>query len=157
MGEKELLNARTVGIETICSDYEIIKKKKIVRRLSFFYCITKSFLLIEEWSTFCLTSLSKLVPAAVVGRSSGLYGLNRVLKFSGTEREDLRAGAGLGWPHPWKTWKRHCRLHDSHEKKGGWCFTSSFYSHIFETSYSTDILVTVNRALAQKHRLIIKH
>lgn len=51
----------------------------------------------------CLTSLSKLVPAAVVGRSSGLYGLNRVLKFSGTEREDLRAGAGLGWPHPWKT------------------------------------------------------
>lgn len=29
MGEKELLNARTVGIETICSDYEIIKKKKL--------------------------------------------------------------------------------------------------------------------------------
>lgn len=47
-----------------------------------------------------LTSLSKLVPAAVVGLSSGLYGLKRVLKFSGTEREDLKAGAGLGWPHP---------------------------------------------------------
>jgi len=103
--------------------------KIIVRRLPLFYYITKPLLLIQKWNIFCLTSLSKLVPAAVVGRSSGLYGLNRLLKFSGTEREDLRAGAGLGWPHPWKTCKRHCRLYENNKKReaGIWCLFFSLF------------------------------
>lgn len=70
------------------------------------------------------------MPAAVVGLSSGLYGLNRVLKFSGTEREDLRAGAGLGWPHPWKTWKRHSWLYVGYMKtikKKSWYFVASLF------------------------------
>lgn len=51
-----------------------------------------------------LTSRSKLVPAAVVGRSSGWYGLKRALKaLSEMEREIRPAGRGLGGPHPWKT------------------------------------------------------
>lgn len=51
-----------------------------------------------------LTSRSKLVPAAVVGRSSGWYGLKRALKApSEMEREIRPAGRGLGGPHPWKT------------------------------------------------------
>lgn len=48
-----------------------------------------------------LTSLSKLVPAAVVGRSSGLYDLNRwLMLLSDIERETLVGGSGLGCPQP---------------------------------------------------------
>ena len=51
-----------------------------------------------------LTNRSKLVPAAVVGRSSGWKGLKRALKVpSEMEREIRPAGRGLGGPHPWKT------------------------------------------------------
>jgi hypothetical protein len=51
-----------------------------------------------------LTSRSKLVPAAVVGRCSGWCGLKRALKaLSEMERESRPAGRGLGGPHPWKT------------------------------------------------------
>lgn len=47
-----------------------------------------------------LTSLSRLVPAAVVGRASGLYGLKRAWNTSETPRVDLVIPAGLGWPQP---------------------------------------------------------
>lgn len=47
-----------------------------------------------------LTSLSRLVPAAVVGRSSGLYGLKRALNTSETPRADLVIPAGFGSPQP---------------------------------------------------------
>lgn len=50
-----------------------------------------------------LTSLSRLVPAAVVGRSSGLYGLKRLLNTSEIPRADRPTPVGLGRPHPWKT------------------------------------------------------
>lgn len=46
------------------------------------------------------TSLSRLVPAAVVGLSSGVYGLKRVLNTSAMPRTDLPIPDGLGWPHP---------------------------------------------------------
>lgn len=134
---------------------KLLKKK--VRRFPLFY-ITKPFLLIWKWNIFCLTSLSKLVPAAVVGLSSGLYGLNRVLKFSGTEREDLRAGAGLGWPHPWKTWKRHCRLYDNHRKREA-NILQPLYSlfHIFETRFDWHFDSELSTCPALTLRSIIKH
>lgn len=58
--------------------------------------------MIHRWLRL-LTSLSRLVPAAVVGRSSGLYGLKRALNTSETPRVDLVIPAGLSWPQPWKT------------------------------------------------------
>lgn len=45
------------------------------------------------------TSLSRLVPAAVVGLSSGVYGLKRLLNTSEMPRTDLPIPDGFGWPH----------------------------------------------------------
>lgn len=58
-----------------------------------------------------LTSLSRLVPAAVVGLSSGLYGLKRLLNTSEIPRVDRPIPAGLGWPHPWNTYNYQVGRH----------------------------------------------
>ncbi len=70
-----------------------------VRKTNDVYTEALSCLKKQHWLCL-LTSLSRLVPAAVVGRSSGLYGLNRALNTSETPRVDLVIPAGFGWPQP---------------------------------------------------------
>lgn len=66
-----------------------------VREMNDVYTKAASSLEIAALAQFP-TSLSRLVPAAVVGRSSGLYGLKRALNTSETPRADLVIPAGLG-------------------------------------------------------------